>query len=414
MLAAIHKFRLLTVGLVFLATLLFGSNGLCEEETAKSFRVMAWNIWHGGREDGETVGPQRVVDVIKASGADIVAMQETYGSGELISKALGFHFHPRGTNLSIHSRYPIVEDISVFEEFKCVGGLVELPDKSRVAFYSIWLPYTDDIWLPESRQKIGEQGLVDKCNVSRDDLIKIRDQIHQRLSDEKYKDVPIVIAGDFNSMSHMDYTEINRDQFTYVADWPTSHVLIDSGYRDSYRETNPVVDRTADSTWSPKFVEQEQDRIDFIYYKSNQWTATESSVINTHRDWFPSDHAAVVTHFDRRVNPPNDEYKLSIATYNIRRGYGTDNKQFLMRSARTIKRINNDIIGLQEIDNRCRRSGDVNQAAELGRRLGMHAAFGAFMDYDDGKYGLATLSKYPMVKIEEVNSRPGVNRGLPW
>ncbi|MEC8590198.1 MAG: hypothetical protein VXZ15_01475, partial [Planctomycetota bacterium] len=30
-----------------------------------SFRAMAWNIWHGGREDGEQIGPQRVVDIIE-------------------------------------------------------------------------------------------------------------------------------------------------------------------------------------------------------------------------------------------------------------------------------------------------------------------------------------------------------------
>ena len=28
------------------------------------FSVMTWNIWHGGREDGEKVGPQRVIKEI--------------------------------------------------------------------------------------------------------------------------------------------------------------------------------------------------------------------------------------------------------------------------------------------------------------------------------------------------------------
>lgn len=110
------------------------STAVAEETT---FRVMSWNILHGGRDDGKEVGPQRVVDVIRDSKADIVTMQETYGSGELIAKELGYHFHPRGTNISIHSRFPVVEDISVFEEFKCVGALIELPSKQRLAVYSI-------------------------------------------------------------------------------------------------------------------------------------------------------------------------------------------------------------------------------------------------------------------------------------
>ena len=103
--------------------LLPGLSAFAEADEPQRISVMTWNIWHGGREDGETAGPQRVVDVIRDSGADIVAMQETYGSGEWISEQLGFHFHPCGTNVSILSRYPVVEDLSVFEAFKCVGGV---------------------------------------------------------------------------------------------------------------------------------------------------------------------------------------------------------------------------------------------------------------------------------------------------
>ncbi|HBE70357.1 MAG TPA: hypothetical protein DDW52_19585, partial [Planctomycetaceae bacterium] len=186
-----------------------------------SFRAMTWNIWHGGREDGKDVGPERVVDIIRQSKADIVAMQETYGSGQLISEALQFEFHPRGTNVSIHSRYPIVEDISVFEEFKCVGALVELPGGEKIAFYSLWLPYDEDIWLPRSREKYNDQQLTSKCDVSADDLRKILKLIEQRLSDAKYDGIDLFIAGDFNSMSHLDYTDVNRDQFGHSVKWPT-------------------------------------------------------------------------------------------------------------------------------------------------------------------------------------------------
>ena len=30
-------------------------------------KVMNWSIWHGGREDGKEIGPQRVIEVIKES-----------------------------------------------------------------------------------------------------------------------------------------------------------------------------------------------------------------------------------------------------------------------------------------------------------------------------------------------------------
>ena len=138
-----------------------------------SFRAMAWNIWHGGREDGEQIGPQRVVDIIEKNRVDIVAMQETYGSGEWISQQLGFHFHPRGTNVSIHSRYPVLEDISVFEEFKCVGALLDLPGNRKLAFYSIWLPYNKEIWEEGTRDVRDLETMKYACDASRKDLEKM-------------------------------------------------------------------------------------------------------------------------------------------------------------------------------------------------------------------------------------------------
>lgn len=264
---------------------------------ATDLKVMTWNIWHGGREDGESAGPQRVIDVIRDSGADVIALQETYGSGELLAKGLGFHFHPRGTNVSILSRHPVIEDISVFKDFKCVGALIELPDKQRVAFYSIWLPYDAEIWEKGTRNNSDPQSLLDACKSSAVDLEKIRTEIDDLLDDPKYHSVPIIIAGDFNSMSHLDYTEANRDQFGAVVEWPTSQVLTKTGYSDTYRQLHPEVNRLNDRTWTPRFPEQEQDRIDFIYVRGDTCQPVESVVIEHHAGKFPSDHAALLTTF---------------------------------------------------------------------------------------------------------------------
>ena len=367
------------------------------------FKVMAWNIWRGGREDGRLAGPRRVIDVIRSSGADIVAMQETYGSGELISKALGFHFHPRGTNVSIHSRFPIIEDISVFQEFKCVGALLQLPNGSKVAVYSIWLPYDGEIWAPGTRDVSDVPAMLKACASSATDLAKMKSEIDKRLSGEKYKGIPVIIAGDFNSMSHLDYTEAAKDHYKAVVDWPTSHVLLQQGYRDSYRDHNPVIDRKKDRTWTPRFPEQEEDRIDFIYHKGPGLTSTGSKHIDSHPILFPSDHSAVVSSFalTRKAKPQTDT-KIRAASYNIRHCAGTDDKLDLERTAKTMATFKADIIGLQEVDLNCKRSGSVNQPRELGRRLKMHAAFGAFMDYDGGQYGMAILSRYPLVNTQSI------------
>ena len=62
----------------YISLLLFIGLALGQDPTPESdFSVMTCNIWHGGREDGEKVGPKRVIRVIKNSRADIIAIQET-------------------------------------------------------------------------------------------------------------------------------------------------------------------------------------------------------------------------------------------------------------------------------------------------------------------------------------------------
>ena len=291
----------------YISLLLFIGFAWGENPTPKSdFSVMTWNIWHGGREDGEKIGPQRVIKVIKNSRTDIIAMQETYGSGELISETLGFNFLARGTNVSIMSRFPIIEDISVYHEFKCVGAIIELPNKTPLAFYSIWLPYDAEIWEVGTREGKSKKELLAACASSASDLETILTLAKAKLAESNYADAPIIIAGDFNSMSHLDYTEDAIDQYGYVIEWPTSKYIAAAGFTDSYREQHPTVNRKLGSTWSPRFPNQQQDRIDFIYYSNNSMKSVKSmkydrpveshSLLNRPVE-FPSDHAALISLF---------------------------------------------------------------------------------------------------------------------
>lgn len=371
-------------------------------------RVMTWNIWHGGREDGEDIGPKKVIDVIQSSGADVIAMQETYGSGERIAEALGYHFHPRGTNVSIHSRYPVLEDLSVHEPFQNVGALLDLGEDRRLAFYSIWLPYSAEIWAEGTRDTRNVDAMLAACEASRANLTAMWAAIEQRLGDAKYQGVPIVIAGDFNSMSHLDYGDVGWDQYGAVIDWPTSRVLSRAGFVDAYRACHPRVDRTADATWTPRFPEQEQDRIDFVHFRGPGARALDASVIRTHDDGFPSDHAAVIAtlRFAHEV-PAAAPTPIRAVTYNIKHGEGMDGEVDLDRTAGVLAALEPDFVGLQEVDLGTRRTNGVNQANELGAKLGMHPAFGPFMDYQGGRYGMAVLSRHPIVSVESLRLPDG-------
>lgn len=262
-------------------------------------KVMAWNIWRSGVKKEKTGKPVQVARLIQSEKPDLVAMQETYGSGPWLKEKLGYEMRLRGPHLSIFSRHPILDDLSVGGEWNCIGALVEVPGFGKIAFFSIWLPYKGDIWKVGSREGLGQKELLATGEPSRVTLTGLLPAIDKKLKEKGLADVPVILAGDFNSMSHLDYTREAAGQFRgRVISWPTSKVMINAGFTDTYRRLNPVVDRRKDSTWSPEFRDEEQDRIDYIYAKGARLVPKSSKVLDSFQPFFPSDHAAVVTVFD--------------------------------------------------------------------------------------------------------------------
>ncbi|MBT4504573.1 MAG: endonuclease [Gemmatimonadetes bacterium] len=93
--------------------------------------------------------------------------------------------------------------------------------------------------------------------------------------------------------------------------------------------------------------------------------------------------------------------KLKVVIYNIRHGAGMDLEVNLERIAEVLRGLDPDLVLLQEVDNKCGRSGKVDQMARLGELTGMHHAFGPFFEHDGGLYGLGALGKVPVVEVEE-------------
>lgn len=100
-------------------------------------------------------------------------------------------------------------------------------------------------------------------------------------------------------------------------------------------------------------------------------------------------------------------FTVRVASYNIRHGAGMDEVVDLGRTAEVLRETRADIVAVQEVDEHVRRSGGVNQAERLGALLGMHHAFGSFMDYQGGRYGLALLSRRPIESVEVVRLPDG-------
>lgn len=350
----------------------------------RPLKVLAWNIWHGGRRKGVDAGVQRVVDVIQESGADIVLMQETYGSGPRISGRLGFDYYLRSSNLSIMSRYPIREVHRMFSGFHFGGATIELKPGIEVQAYSLWIHYLPDVGKALAEGANPTQ-LVEADAKTRGSQI---DSILNELGDhlDRRPSVPVIVGGDFNSGSHLDWTEETADTEHHqgrVVAWPVSLSMQRAGFEDSYRLAHPSPLNQPGFTWSPEFTDSHQDRIDYVYVKQGDWETIDSQVLSTHPDGWPSDHAAVLS----TLALPDPSPTLKVMSYNIHYGIGMDKELDLHRIANAIRSADPDIVGLQEIGNQA-------MAEELSRLTGMPAIFGASKG-SDREYGDAVLCKLP-------------------
>lgn len=89
---------------------------------------------------------------------------------------------------------------------------------------------------------------------------------------------------------------------------------------------------------------------------------------------------------------------LTILVYNIHAGKDAKGVDNLERVSQIIRDAKADIVLLQEVDKNTTRSGKVDQVATFEKLTGFHGAFGKTLDYQGGDYGIAILSRWPIVR----------------
>ncbi|MBE6639044.1 MAG: hypothetical protein E7616_06285 [Ruminococcaceae bacterium] len=104
------------------------------------------------------------------------------------------------------------------------------------------------------------------------------------------------------------------------------------------------------------------------------------------------------------VGPSKDDLDaepitLKIGSYNIANGREVDHKMFML--AKDIVDHDLDIVGLQEVDQNCTRSGSIDTMKTLSEMTGYkYYAFFKAINLQGGEYGSAILSKYPILESE--------------
>ena len=107
--------------------------------------------------------------------------------------------------------------------------------------------------------------------------------------------------------------------------------------------------------------------------------------------------------------------RLRVMTYNIHVGVGMDKKLDLPRIAGVINAQHPDLVGLQEVDRGVARTQRIDEIAEIAKLTRMDYAFAFNLRYQGGQYGVAILSRFPIMATDHrlyQNTREAERRAL--
>ncbi len=318
-------------------------------EEPSDLRVMTWNIWGKLNQEprytlDDLTARTRTIEILKDSGADLIAMIETYGSAADIAKALNFHHYTphASANLSIFSRYPLSEvgTPDGLSSFSFIRATAQVSDTQSIKVHCIWLTSGGRHLVEIQNESVSDQAFIDG-DANRAEMLG-NFFSHSEIQDDlkNIDQLPLIIAGDFNCVSHLDYNEPTRDlNFGRVFQTsPVHRQMLDHGFVDSYREVHPeLTAETLGYTWTTVGLDFKYEsnmgfvpadprthpnpeyripygRIDFIY-SGGGLRPVESRVIRHFKQRrarsfpeFPSDHAAVYSRYrltsDDKSVPP--------------------------------------------------------------------------------------------------------------
>ena len=277
-------------------------------------RVLSWNLWHVGTVVAN--GFEKQLKFLLERDIDVVGVQENRnGAAQKLAAALGWSYF-QNTDVAILSRYPITGTTPTVAG-TAVAAKINIGSRS-VRVWSAHLGYTPygpydacfgGLSVAQLMNREASSGRTRQIN---DIVTAMRADLAAAAT------TPVLLTGDFNAPSHLDWTAATpRCGYGAVA-WPTSTVPAAAGLVDSYRQARPDPARDPGNTWSPVYQTftggygydshagrpEPQDRIDFIHYRGPLTVLSSDALVEgmpsqsqPSANAWPSDHAAVLTLF---------------------------------------------------------------------------------------------------------------------
>ena len=245
----------------------------------------------------ESTSLNSTLRLIQDLSPDVVGLQESYGVGLDIATSLGYCYYGNNdSSLAFLSKFEMefIDDNYV---------RIQLNDEQVINFFNIH--FTSFPYQPYQIRD-GELNTVweiehEAEETRREEFQDLLVDLHSLIKDEE-----IILVGDFNEPSHLDWNIEAANQglnFGYEINWPISSNLESIGMIDSYRQEHPNPITNPGFTWTPFQSENEvHDRIDFVYY-SGRLDLNEVSLVGPDYlsdiviDYYESDHRAVFAKF---------------------------------------------------------------------------------------------------------------------
>lgn len=251
--------------------------------------VLVYNVEYRGGPDTDRV--------IRELDADVVGVLESYERLPEIAAKTGYDYYNVG--LQILSKYPIHEPSGADGLY----ALIEVEPGNAVAFFNTHLDYV------QYGPRLLRRGQPVADVLETEDVVRTStiDKLAPHLSELLDQDFPVVLTGDFNQPSSLDYTAAavgTRPGIDEPIAWPVSETLFSIGLRDTYREIHPDPLTTPGLTMAKtdRGGGPRGDRIDYVYAGGPAETLSSElvgefggeSVDRPFRPW-SSDHRAVLS-----------------------------------------------------------------------------------------------------------------------
>ena len=102
------------------------------------------------------------------------------------------------------------------------------------------------------------------------------------------------------------------------------------------------------------------------------------------------------------IDPQSPGPVLTVMTYNIHTGKGINGVFSLQRIADVIQKKNTQLAGIQEVDRFTSRN-PVDEPAVLEEISGMETIFSKNLDFQGGEYGIAVMSRFPVLEFKSLH-----------